>query len=321
MNLRTFITAFAFTAASSAPAMAQTQIVVQGRVVERGTSTPLANVSVELDGHPVVVTSGNGQFRFEGVTPGGYSIHAEAFGYTPADAFVVLRQDTTLLIELTVSPLALDTLSVATRRINVRGQVRQSGTDVTLARADVRTNLNRETRTNVAGRFRLRDVPAGVPVLVQVRAFGYLPLDSLVIAERDTSLTFNLEIDALAQRMIARQVSRLEERSRPFRSAIMPAIDRDALLRSNGTILDILESRYSINLKRVRCILIDERQSYNGMQELALYLPEDVERVEVLERGAMLRIYTREFIRKMLGGGVRLARPIYVPDARPPLCK
>jgi hypothetical protein len=321
VSVRFLLTSLVILAASSSAAMAQTQIVVQGRVVERGSGTPLANVSVELDGHPAAVTSDDGEFRFERVTPGGYSIHAEAFGYTPADAFLVLRQDTTLLIELTVAPVSLDTLSVETRRINVRGQVRQSGTDLTLARADVRTNLNRETRTNVAGRFRLRDVPAGVPVLVQIRAFGYLPLDSLVIAERDTSLTFDLEIDALAQRMIAQQVSRLEERSRPFRSAIMPAIDREALLRSNGTILDILESRYSINLRRVRCIVIDERQNNNGMEALALYLPEDVERVEVLERGAMLRIYTREFIRKMLGGGVRLARPIYVPDARPPLCK
>jgi hypothetical protein len=60
--------------------------------------------------------------------------------------------------------------------------------------------------------------------------------------------------------------------------------------------------------------------TYNGLDELALILPDELERIEVLERGAMLRIHTREIIKKLLGGGVRLARPLYVPQARPPLC-
>ena len=321
MEFRVVLLTLAVVAASNTVAMAQTQVVVQGRIVERGTSTPVGNASVELDGYPITATSATGEFRFDRVTPGGYSIRVEGLGYTPADFFLVIRQDTTLSIELNVAPVALDTLAVEAREIDLRGHVKERGSNLSLARTEVLTNLDKETRTNIAGRFRLRDLPASFPILVQVRAFGYLPLDSTIVTDQDTSLTFELEIDSLAQRMIDAEVERLEKRSRPFRTAIMPVIDRGDLMRNNGTVLDIVESRYSIHLRRVRCILIDDRQTYNGLRELALILPEDLERIEVLERGAMLRIYTREFIKRMLGGGTELARPLYIPEARPPVCR
>lgn len=320
MRFRVVFLALAAIIAATSPVTAQTQVVLQGRVVERGSMSPVVGASVELDGYPVIATSNTGAFRFDRVAPGSYSIRVEALGYSPVDFFMVVRQDTTLLIELDVAPVALDTLAVDAREIELRGQVRERGSNLNLVRADVQTNLERQTRTNSAGRFRLRDLPSGYPVLVQVRAFGYLPLDSTIIAENDTTVMFELHVDSLAQRMIAVEVGRLEQRSRPFRTAIMPVIGREDLLRSNGTLLDVVKSRYSINLDRVICILIDDRQTYNGLAELALVLPDDLERVEVLERGAMLRIYTREFIKRMLGGGVKLSRPLLIRDTRPPTC-
>jgi hypothetical protein len=317
---RVLFLAFVAAVAASSGVAGQTQVAVQGRVVERGSTDPVANASVELAGYPATTTSNTGTFRFDRVAPGGYSIRVEALGYSPADFFLVVRQDTTLLIELDVAPVALDTLAVEAREIDLRGQVRERGSNLNLVRTEIQTNLNRQTRTNSAGRFRLRDMPSGFPIVVQLRSFGYLPLDTTIIAEQDTSVTFELDVDSLAQRMIAVEVARLEERSRPFRSAIMPVIGRRDLLRSNGTVLDVVEARYSINLDRVICMLIDDRQTYNGLAELALILPDDLERIEVLERGAMLRIYTREFMKKMLGGGVKLARPILIRDTRPPTC-
>jgi hypothetical protein len=320
VGFRAVTIAFAVLAASVLPALAQTQVVVQGRVFERGTATPVVGATVELDGQPSTTTSSTGAFRIEGVTPGGYSLRVEALGYSPSDVFLVIRQDTSLVVELDVAPVALDTLAVDAREIDLRGHVKERGSDLSLVRTEVHTNLNRETRTNTAGRFRLRDLPAGFPILIQIRAFGYYPLDSTVVAEQDTTLTFELVVDSLAQRMIDVEVARLEERARPFRSAIMPAITREQLLRSRGTVLDVLQSRYSINLGRVQCIVIDERQRYNGLDEFALILPEEVERIEVLERGAMLRVYTRDFIKTMLGGGIRLRRPVYIGQTRPPTC-
>jgi len=322
VGLRAAAVALAAMVAPGGGASGQTQVVIEGRVVERGTTVPIAGASVELDGYPITSTSATGTFRLDGVSPGGYDLRVEAFGYSPHDVFLVIRRDTTVLIELEVAPVVLDTLAVDARKIGIRGVVVDRQSEQRLIRTEIGTSLNHETRTNGAGRFRLRDVPAGFPVQVRLRAFGYLPLDSTIIAEQDTSMTFAMEIDSLAQRMIGVAVGRLEERSRPFRSAIMPPIGREELLRnSNATVLDVLKSRYSINLRRIQCILIDDRQTYNGLDEMAVILPEELERIEVLERGRMLRLYTRNFIKRMLGGGVQLVRPLYVEFARPPVCR
>jgi hypothetical protein len=49
--------------------------------------------------------------------------------------------------------------------------------------------------------------------------------------------------------------------------------------------------------------------------------PGEVHRVESLFDGAMVRVYTRDFMRRMLSGAVELRRPVYVAMARPPLCR
>jgi hypothetical protein len=322
MRFRVALPALALIVVSNGSASAQTQVVVQGRVVERGTATPVVNASVELDGYPGTSTSSDGTFRFESVALGGYSLRVGALGYSPVDEFVVIGSDTTLVVELDIAPLDLDTLDVDARRFELRGEVRERGSDQRLAGADVITNVNRETRTSVTGRFRLRDMPAGFPFLLRVRAFGYMPLDSAMIADEDTSVTLDLEVDSLVQRMIDVEVARLEERARPFRTAVMPAIDREELLRRrNRTVLDVVEFQYGIHLRRVQCIMIDDEQRFNGLEELATIFPGELERIEVLERGAMLRIYTREFMKKMLGGGMHLAKPVYVDYGRTPYCQ
>lgn len=308
--------------ASAAPAAAQMRITVQGRVVESGSGSPVASATVELEGRPVATTDPAGAFRFDSVAPGAYTVRVTALGYVPADAFAVLRRDTTLLVTLAVAPLPLDPLAVQARRISIRGRVQDSVSREDLFRAEVVTSIDRRTHTNLAGRFRLRDMPAGFPVTIGIRAFGYMPVDIPVIADADTTLTFDMPADPVVQRMLAAQVTRLEERARGYRTAIMPAMNRDELMRrGNSTVLDVLRSRYGIHMRRISCILIDERQTYNGLEELALYFPEEIERVEVLERGAMLRIYTRDFMRKMIGGNVRLQRPVYVSYGNPPVCR
>jgi hypothetical protein len=303
------------------PGAAQSRFVVEGRVLEARTGTPIPNAAVDLDGRPVMLTSAEGTFRFEQIEPGGYALRVVALGYAPSDLFLVIRRDTTLVIELEIDPLRLDTVAVEGRRVDMRGRVKEKGSDLDLFRAEV-LYLNRRTETGVAGGFRLRDVPAGVPLPIAIRAFGYLPLQSTIVPVEDTTFVFELEPDALVQRMITVEVDRLKERSGPFLTSIMRPIDRAELLRRrNWTVLDVIKSEYSQFVSRVRCILIDDVQNYNGLDALALYLPDELERIEVLERGAMLRIYTREYIKRMLGGGIRLQKPLYVGFTNPPLCR
>jgi hypothetical protein len=323
MLIRSLAVTLAAASLLSGTASAQTGRVVDGRVVERGGRAAIARAQVELDGYPLVLTGPAGEFRYEQVEPGGYALRVTALGYAPRDLFLVVRQDTSLTIELERAPVRLDTLYVEGRTVDLRGRVTERGTDLGLFRVEVRVaNGNRETETNTAGRFRLRAVPAGPPLALALRAFGYLPLDAEVVAEADTTLAFALEPDPLVQRMIAVEVRRLEERSRPYRAALLPAIDRTGLLRrAGGTVYDVVRSHYGLFPGRLKCIVIDDEQNYNGLEALNLLLPAELERIEFFERGAMLRIYTRDFIRNRLGSRAELPRPLYVALSNPPVCR
>jgi len=297
------------------------QVDVRGRVIERGTGNAVDGASIQLGGLPVVVTTQAGEFRFRDVEPGRYELRVRALGYADHEQVLLVRRDTALSIELEVAPVPLDTIGVEGRTVTVRGLVREKGTRLGLIDVEILSSVNRSANTNAAGRFKLTRVPADLPVALQARGFGYLPFDTVVASPRDTTLTFDLDQDPLVQRAISVQVERLDTRSRPYRTPLMPVLDREELLRNiDTTALDLIKFKYGFFLGRVACILIDDRQSYNGLEQLALFLPDELERIEVLERGAMLRIYTRDYIRKMIGGGVTLARPSMAPS-KPPLCR
>ena len=309
-------------ALGASTAAAQSPVAIRGRVVERGSGAAIAGAVVELSETTPRVTDADGRFRFEHVAPGRYALTVQALGWSGHEAVLQVRADTTLLIEMDPAPIPLDTLNVESRVITMRGRVRERGTSLGLVAVEVLADPDRRTATNVTGRFRLERVPAGPPIRISLRGFGYLPLDTVVAAFRDTTLALELDPDPLVQRMIDVEVAKLEKRSRPFRAAIMPPMDRAELLRNtNLTVLDLLRQRFSIFLRRVQCILIDDVQNYNGLDALVLYFPDELERIEVLERGAMLRIYTREYIRRMIAGEVELPGPLFIPLRPQPHCR
>ena len=103
----------------------------------------------------------------------------------------------------------------------------------------------------------------------------------------------------------------------------MPPLDRDEVARWRGAPLDeVLRLEYPAQARRVRCVVVDEWAMTPLQAEgfLTTTPAWEVERMEFLFRGAMFRIYTRDFMRRMLGGGVRLAAPVYVDMADPPFC-
>jgi Carboxypeptidase regulatory-like domain len=308
--------ALLFAAASAASA----QISIGGRVVESGTGQRIAGATVEIRSVGGTTTDDQGEFRFTGVQPGRYALTVTAIGYLANERALIAARDTTLEIELEVRPIALDTLGVTDRRITVKGIVEEAGTGLELIDVDV-SLADRTTRTDAIGRFRFSRVPVGPDVGISIRGFGYLPVDTLLQPERDTTLHVVLRPDPVAQRMIARQVERIEQRGHGRRTLVMPALDREDLLRLiNITAYDVVRIRYGQFLSRVACIMIDDVQKYNGLEELYLLLPDRLQRIEVLFDGKMLRIYTRDYIRRMTGGGVTLKSPVYVP-ARVPYCQ
>ena len=308
-------------AAGAAPSLAQSTATLAGRVVERGSDAGLAGATIEV-GSRRVVTNIDGRFAILSLPLGSHLVTVSTYGYSSQELRLQLAADTSVVVELDPEPVSLDPLLVEGRTITIRGEIYERGDDRGLLDVEVRVEPDHEAYTNTRGRFELDDIPAGPPLRFSIRGFGYLPIESVLSAFEDTTLVIHLEVDSLAQRLIQQQVSRVEDRAHPFLAAVMPAMDREYLLRNrNATALDLIQHRYGVFVDRVTCILIDDRQSYNGLAELAHFLPEELERIEVLERGKMLRIYTRDYIRDRLGQVGKLPMPVYVDYVDPPLCR
>ena len=97
-------------------------------------------------------------------------------------------------------------------------------------------------------------------------------------------------------------------------------MDRERLLRYAGafTLLDALAIEFrNREVDQIPCVLIDERREDFLPIETLLQttLPEELERVELLFDGEMLRIYTREFMQYMFDRDLRLRAPVWVPEA------
>lgn len=304
-----------------APSVAAAQAaVLKGRVIEAG-GRGIEGAIVELEGHAPTMTDASGDFRFENVEPGRHWVQVRAFGFASLSDTVLMSRDMTLTLTLEMAPFPLDSLVVAARKVRMGGQVWDTVLGFPLA-ADIITSQGQSTRSSSRGRFKL-EVWEDVPIQILVQAFGYLPVDTLVVPVAGADIRFDLVADPLVDRMIGVEVSRLEERAKPQLSALLGAMNRDDLLRWRGTtLMDLLRTEYPVHGRRVRCVIFDEEslspQMAAGMLETTLV--RDVERIEFLFRGAMLRVYTRGFMRAMIGGGLELREPVYVSIADPPLC-
>lgn len=303
---------------------AQQVHVVQGRVLERGSGVPIARATVEIENVGSVVTSADGRFRFESVPAGYRLLTTQALGYLRERTSFMLTRDTAWTIELEVAPIVLDTISIKNRRVRLRGEVTDITSGDAIIDADVEVTPDTRRKTDMLGRFQA-DLPASIPARVSVTAFGYLPFSITAAMERDTLVRIRLEPDPVALRMIHAQVERLRTRSHGVRDPLAVPIDRAELLfNRNATLADLLFRRFGARMA-VRCLLIDDVLTYFGpggqlQGMLSTMMPHDFERIELLMRGRMLRLYTREYIRRMVGGQVELKPPLYV-EASPPFCR
>jgi len=308
---------------------AQAGVIVEGRVYDAVSGAGIQNAIIDLEGRGSTLTSEAGSFRFDRVEPGSYILRVDAFGYARESRLLAVDVDTTETLPLEIAPLELDPLRVEARLIDIEGRVRDPTRDLNVVDAEILTNQVEPTWTGAHGRFDLEDVLADVPLRVVIQAFGYLPLDTVLLSAEDEAYLFELEPDRLVEAMIEVQVRRLEERASPLRSVMMRPLNREGLLRYAGrqTVAGMLEWEYGNRLRQVRCVLVNEEQLAGAWQPSTLFhiLPEDVERIEFLFAGAMLRIYTREFMREMISREVELRTPSYfAPFAErgvDPLCR
>jgi hypothetical protein len=302
---------------SLCPSNVQAQIgfVVEGRVVGADGSAGITLASVELVDFGSTLTSQDGSFRFDNVPPGGYTLTTGGFGYVSDSRFIVVDADTVVLVSLSASALPIDSLFVDLRLVEMRGTVRDPEEDFSLVDVAVLTDQGRSTRTDEHGRFDV-EVLDGLPLHVTIRAFGYLPFDSVVTPREEVRYVFELQLDPLIETMVAVQVERLERRASPRFAAGYRNLNRERLIRYAGsaTLWDVLLFEYGERrLERVGCILIDEVMYPAGPEARSILLhtlPEQLERIEFMFRGAMLRIYTREFMQEMIARNMPLRRPV-----------
>jgi hypothetical protein len=294
--------------------------VVAGRVVERGTGRPLPEASVALRAGVVRVTDAAGTFRFPPIRRGSYTLEVSALGYRTREIALNVRADTTLLVELEVAPLPIDPLEVRSRTVDVRGRVTDAAHDIPVRDAAVQVAAERVT-TNGAGRFRVRRVPASEPAVVVVRAFGFLPASAQITPENDTTLAFALEEDPIASRMIEAVVAEIEIRSRAIPYARRHIGRADLLRRRNFPVGDLLRQMLGTRIRRVQCVMIDDVQRAFGMEQLDTYMPEELQYIEILDGGGMIRAYTRRYISRKLGPEVTLPPILLVKTPMGPLCR
>jgi len=307
-------------AAIPIPVLAQV-VVVQGRVFEFGSRTVIANARVELEGYGATLATIVGTFRFEDVEPGEYTLQVDALGYDSETQVITVTDGVIpVLVPLRIAPLAIDSLVVDLRRIDIRGRVRDAERDLLLVDAEILTNQVPGTLTDANGRFKLEDVLEGVPLRVIVRPYGYLRVDTIFLPDKDETYIFEPVTDPWVEGMIAEQVAQLEERVVGLVTVGRPPMDRERLLRYAGafTLLDALAIEFrNREVDQIPCVIVDERREDFLPIETLLQttLPEELERVELLFRGEMLRIYTREFMQYMFDRELQLRAPVWVPEA------
>lgn len=292
-------------------------VALTGEVMDAETSYAVAGALVSLGEAGQRVTGATGGFSFEGLAPGSYTLTVRMLGYRVWERSLVVEADTDLRIELVRQAIALDTLLIEARNVTLRGRVREAATGDPIHRARILVPPDHEARAGVAGGFRIRGIRTAAPVTVEVRAFGYLPAVAVVPPDLDERLEFELEEDPIARTMIARQMERLDERARGHPASVR-VVDREgALLRSRWTAWTLVQARLGPR-RGIGCLFVDEREVLRDpwttgwfREYLEGILATDVERIEIhsLNRAIMVRVFTRDFTRRMVAGDVQL-RPV-----------
>jgi len=295
-------------------------VTVTGTVVETSESARIGGAAVRLSGHPLVLTGIDGAFRFEGVAPGRHTLTVDAFGYGPGSLELVVRSDTTLIIELTPDPIRLDSIRVEARDVRIRGDIFDARTDERVLVAQVTVSPGFPTVGALSGWFSVGGVPAGRAVSVLVEAIEYLPARIALITERDTTLTVRLEPDSVGIRMVRAQVSRLEVRSEAV-SLSRRTIDRDELERApDWDIYDVIRIRFDGRVPSTPCIFIDDIRRHADF--LRGLMTGEVERIELYGRnGAMIRVYTKRFVARLMGRDAPLPTIVYQKTMLGPVCR
>lgn len=294
---------------SPAAASAQPGFTVEGRVVEKNGTAGIPDATLELEGisGSTAKTAEDGRFRFEAVEPGGYTVRVLRSGYRPRIQYVFVDEDVALILPLAESRIFRERSWKQVRTVgHLRGVVREGASGLPLPAVHILTDLGRSTTTGDGGTFLLDRVPRDHPHLVSVRAFGYLPLDTVVRPGASARWDFKLIPDPAVQRRIDRKVELLGQGS-IGRFRVVGSLSREALLASGAaTLAEAVRVHFGSLADRVACFVVDDGATEPPADPASLS-PGRLQRVEILSDGrrsseVVVRVHTRHFVRDLVAG-------------------
>lgn len=299
-------------AVSAIPRVAQAQqVTVSGLVIERSQSSWIGGAVVRLSGSPPYLTDLDGIFRFAAVAAGHHTLTVQAMGYYARSLELEIRSDTTLTIEMDPDPILLDSLLVRAGTVRIQGEIRDAHTGRQVLHAQVTVHPVFPAVGAISGSFTVPDVPAGRAVTILVEAVEYLPARIALITETDTILTVELEPDSVGIRLMQQRLERLEVRSNSMPYSKMVIDQEDMALTPGWNVYHMIRARlqgqgglpFSERLDQDvewPCLIIDEAVVRYPAFLWGLTAAE-VERVEIFDKGSMVRVYTKRFLIGRLG--------------------
>lgn len=183
----------------------------------------------------------------------------------------------------------------------------------------------RRTLTDSAGIFMFQDLTAGPKVFVFTQ-FGYVDTRLDTTPRAGEALRVAMIPRPIELEAIAVHIDRLEERANAVAYSVRAFEQDDIMTSAASNPWQFIRHRYG--LIDVQCpgpfldrcirwrgqairpiVYIDENRAYGGIDALKSYPMQDVYRIEVFRRGAMIRAYTNWFMEQLAQGNRRL-RPV-----------
>jgi hypothetical protein len=285
-------------------ATATAQIRLSGRIIDERSGTPLSGAVVRLTGSDSTMTTGtSGTFAFASAIPGRFVLTVAAPAYEFNSISLEAYTDTIVTVVMRPRTTILDPMVIRPRTIRVKGTVVDSvtGEPILFAQAGLFPEGRYDGVSNI-GNFSFKDVPVGQTTLV-FEAIEHVPIVVSFNATRDTVLNIKLPVDSVAVRMVATQSLRLAERARavPY---VTHAYDTDLIARERRSTIGELVDRMLLAPYNPRrragvntddaCVFYDDIKVAPAM--LDGMAPEAVQRVEIYQHGAMIRVYSKRYV-------------------------
>ncbi len=160
-----------------------TEGTVVGRVIDAETHQPIENATVSIPGanvQAVNVKPGTGEFKFEKVKGGTYTVQATAPGYQPASKMITVQPGQVVTVELTLVKETPNVAVVTGRVYNAKDNTNIAGAYLTLTGG---SSSIPPVQSDQSGIYRFDNVPPGT-YTIKCTAPGYKEVAEVITLQK-----------------------------------------------------------------------------------------------------------------------------------------